>query len=145
MCEEREKVRCQLCELVQWSDRENCRRCGTPLPQPLVKIVERVVEKVVIRHDQECIRSLAQARELISAATDRLLRHGVEGVDPVVVAQVPETGALPTMAEMERAMILAAYRKSNRRPLEAARMLGIGKTTLYRKLKELGETLSAAA
>ena len=47
--EEREKVRCKRCELVQWSDREDCRRCGTALPQPLVKIVERVVEKVVIR------------------------------------------------------------------------------------------------
>jgi DNA-binding NtrC family response regulator len=141
MNEERERVRCHRCELVQWSDRENCRRCGTALPQPVVKILERVVEKVVIRHDPECIQSLAQARELISAATDRLMQP----VAPVVPAQVPETGALPTMAEMERAMILAAYRKSNRRPLEAARMLGIGKTTLYRKLKEMGETLSAAA
>jgi transcriptional regulator of acetoin/glycerol metabolism len=35
-------------------------------------------------------------------------------------------------------MILAAYEKSNRRPLEAARMLRIGKTTLYRKLREIG-------
>jgi transcriptional regulator of acetoin/glycerol metabolism len=35
-------------------------------------------------------------------------------------------------------MILAAYQKSNREPLEAARLLGIGKTTLYRKLRELG-------
>ena len=147
--EEREKVRCKRCELVQWRDREDCRRCGTALPQPLVKIVERVVEKVVIRHDPECIQSLAHARELISAATDRLMRQGMEAVAPIVVAQVPgqvsETGALPTMAEMERAMILAAYRRSNRRPLETARMLGIGKTTLYRKLKEIGETLSAAA
>jgi hypothetical protein len=71
MCEEREKVRCRCCELVQWNDRANCRRCGGALPEPLVKIVERVVEKVVIRHDPECIQSLAQARELISAATDR--------------------------------------------------------------------------
>jgi transcriptional regulator of acetoin/glycerol metabolism len=149
MSEERGKVRCQRCELVQWSDRENCRRCGTTLPQPVVKIVERVVEKVVIRHDPEFIQSLAQARELISAATDRLMQQGLEAVAPVVVAQVPgqvsETGAIPTMAEMERAMILAAYRKSYRRPLEAARMLGIGKTTLYRKLKEMREMLAAAA
>jgi transcriptional regulator of acetoin/glycerol metabolism len=149
MSEERGKVRCQRCELVQWSDRENCRRCGTTLPQPVVKIVERVVEKVVIRHDPEFIQRLAQARELISAATDRLMQQGLEAVAPVVVAQVPgqvsETGAIPTMAEMERAMILAAYRKSNRRPLEAARMLGIGKTTLYRKLKEMREMLAAAA
>ena len=137
MCEEREKVRCRRCELVQWSDRANCRRCGGVLPQPLVKIVERVVEKVVIRH--ECIQSLAQARELISAAADRLTQRAAGAATPVVLAQVQETGAFPTMAEVERAMILAAYQKSNRKPLEAARLLGIGKTTLYRKLREMGQ------
>jgi transcriptional regulator of acetoin/glycerol metabolism len=42
------------------------------------------------------------------------------------------------MAEVERAMIVAAYERSNRRPLEAARLLGIGRTTLYRKLWEMG-------
>lgn len=137
MSEEREKVRCKHCELVQWNDRDGCRRCGTALPQPVVKIVERIVEKVVIRHDPECIQSLAQARELISAATDRLMQRGEEAVAPVVLAQVTETGAFPTMAEVERAMILAAYEKSNRKPLEAARLLGIGKTTVYRKVREM--------
>ena len=145
MCEEREKVRCRCCELVQWSDRANCRRCGAALPEPLVKIVERVVEKVVIRHDPECIQSLARARELIAAATDRLTERAAEAATPVVLAQVQEIGAFPTMAEVERAMILAAYQKSNRRPLEAARLLGIGKTTFYRKLREMGQALSAAA
>jgi transcriptional regulator of acetoin/glycerol metabolism len=43
------------------------------------------------------------------------------------------------MAEVERAMIVAAYERSNRRPLEAARLLGIGKTTVYRKLRAMGE------
>ena len=104
MGEEREKVRCRHCELVQWRDRANCRRCGTALPEPVVKIVERVVEKVVISYDP---------------------------------AQIPKGVPFPTMAEVERAMILAAYQKSNRRPLEAARLLGIGKTTLYRKVREI--------
>ena len=43
----------------------------------------------------------------------------------------------PTLDAMERAMIMAAYRKSNRNSVEAARLLGIGKTTFYRKLKEM--------
>lgn len=43
----------------------------------------------------------------------------------------------PTLDEMERALIMAAYRKSNRKPIEAARLLGIGKTTFYRKLRQL--------
>jgi transcriptional regulator of acetoin/glycerol metabolism len=41
------------------------------------------------------------------------------------------------MAEVERAMIVAAYQRSSRKPLEAARLLGIGKTTMYRKLREI--------
>ena len=139
MSEEREKVRCRSCELVQWSDRANCRRCGGALPEPIVKIVERVVEKVVIRQDLNAFRSLTRPARLISAATDRLTQRAAEAVTPVVLAQVPETGVFPTMAEVERAMIVAAYQRSNRRPLEAARLLGIGKTTVYRKLREIGE------
>jgi DNA-binding NtrC family response regulator len=59
----------------------------------------------------------------------------------------PENGAaagdgeavqMKTLAEMEREAILAAIRVLNGDKLQAARMLGIGKTTLYRKLKEYG-------
>jgi len=139
MSKEREKVRCNSCELVQWSDRANCRRCETALPEPIVKIVERAVERVVIRHDPQCLQKLEHASRLISAATERLMQQCVESVAPVVLAQVPETEVFPTMAEVERAMIVAAYERSNRKPLEAARLLGIGRTTVYRKLKEMGE------
>lgn len=111
MSKQREKIRCRSCELIQWNDRSNCRRCGETLPQPIVKIVERVVERVVV---QPCVRCGE------SAAAD---------------AVVPSP--FPTMAEVERRMILAAYHRSNRRPLEAARLLGIGKTTMYRKLREM--------
>ena len=76
---------------------------------------------------------------MISTATERLTQQCVESVAPIVLAQVPETGVFPTMAEVERAMIVAAFERSNRRPLEAARLLGIGKTTVYRKLRAMGE------
>jgi transcriptional regulator of acetoin/glycerol metabolism len=104
-----------------------------------VRIVERVIEKVVIRQDPQCLQKLKQASRLISTATEQLTQQCVESVAPLVLAQVPEMGAFPTMAEMERALIVAAYERSNRRPLEAARLLGIGKTTLYRKLRAIGE------
>lgn len=143
MSEERERVRCQHCELVQWRDRAYCRRCGATLPEPVVKIVERVVEKVVVRYDPMCLQNLEEARKLISAATDR--QQNVEAAAPGTLALVSESGIFPKMAEVERAMIIAAYRKSNRRPLEAARLLGIGKTTFYRKLREIGKVLPAAA
>jgi transcriptional regulator of acetoin/glycerol metabolism len=137
MSEEQEKVRCKNCELVQWRDRADCRRCRKALPEAIVKIVERVVEKIVIRQDPQCLQKLEQASRLISTATERLTQQRVESVAPIVLAQVPETGVFPTMAEMERAIILAAYERSNHKPLEAARLLGIGKTTVYRKLREI--------
>lgn len=111
MSEEREKIRCRSCELMQWNDRSDCRRCGAALPQPVVQIVERIVERVVVHPCQRCGESAT--------------------AEPVVPTP------FPTMAEVERKMILAAYRRSNRRPLEAARLLGIGKTTMYRKLREM--------
>lgn len=40
------------------------------------------------------------------------------------------------MAELERQTILSAIADLNGDKLQAARLLGIGKTTLYRKLKD---------
>ena len=137
MNKEREKVGCQSCELVQWSDRTKCRRCGNPLPEPVMKVVERVVEKVVIRLDRQYLENLDESRKLILAATERLTQQPVEAVAAITLAHIPETEVFPTMAEVERALILAAYERSNRMPLEAARLLGIGKTTFYRKLREI--------
>lgn len=116
MSEERDKVRCQKCELVQWAGREQCRRCGTSLPEPIVKIVERVVERVVFQPFS------GNVAEMVSGQT---------------LSEPGATSNFPTMAQMERTMILAAYQRSNRRPLLAARLLGIGKTTMYRKLREM--------
>jgi two-component system response regulator HydG len=42
------------------------------------------------------------------------------------------------LADLEKQAILEAIRKLNGDKLLAARLLGIGKTTLYRKLKEYG-------
>jgi transcriptional regulator of acetoin/glycerol metabolism len=139
MNEEREKVRCQSCELVQWSDRANCRRCGSALPEPVVTVVERVVQGGVTRHDALCLENLEEARRLILAATERLMQQPVESVAAVGLPHGPRTEVFPTLAEVERATIIAAYQRSNRKPLEAARLLGIGKTTLYRKLREIRE------
>ena len=139
MSKERDKVRCRGCELIQWSGRAGCKRCGIALPEPAVKIVERVVERIVIRQGPQSLQKLEEAHRLISAATERLQQPSAEEKAPILFSQISEAVAFPTMAEMERAMIVAAYEKSNRRPLEAARLLGIGKTTVYRKLRAMGE------
>ncbi len=116
MSEERDKVRCQKCELVQWSGREQCRRCGASLPEPIVKIVERVVERVIF---------------------EPFSGNVTQTVSGPVLSETGEASDFPTMAQMERTMILAAYQRSNRRPRLTAQLLGIGKTTMYRKLQEI--------
>jgi transcriptional regulator of acetoin/glycerol metabolism len=136
---ERETVRCIQCELVQWADHANCRRCGQALPAPVVNVVERVVEKVVFQQDSQCIQNLQEACKLISATAARLEEPPAHRQIPVHLNSLSTVEKFPTLDEMERTMILAAYRKSNRKPVEAARLLGIGKTTFYRKLKELGQ------
>jgi DNA-binding NtrC family response regulator len=52
----------------------------------------------------------------------------------------PDTAVpgVTTLADLERQAILAAIRTLHGDKLQAARLLGIGKTTLYRKLKEYG-------
>ncbi len=82
---------------------------------------------------------LEKASRVIATATERLTESSAEPAAPIVLGQFRETGVFPTMAEVERAMIVAAYERSNRKPLEAARLLGIGKTTVYRKLRAMGE------
>ncbi len=54
---------------------------------------------------------------------------------PLSLAERDTTGIVP-MAELEKRTILDAVAKVNGDRMVAARMLGIGKTTLYRKLKE---------
>jgi transcriptional regulator of acetoin/glycerol metabolism len=100
-----------------------------------VKVVERVVEKIVIRQDPRCLHNLEQARQLMAEASDRLTQPSAESSMPFIPWPNTSPDQFPTMAQVEQAMIAAAYRKSSRKPLEAARMLGIGKTTFYRKLR----------
>ena len=60
-------------------------------------------------------------------------RPGANAVNPVT-----------PLAELERQAILRTLHELNGDKLTAARLLGIGKTTLYRKLKEYGLSESAA-
>ena len=47
-----------------------------------------------------------------------------------------EVGPLATLRELERKAILDAVQVTGGDPLRAAKLLGVGKTTIYRKLKE---------
>jgi DNA-binding NtrC family response regulator len=68
-----------------------------------------------------------------------------KGLEERRVTAILSDGAVPagkpevkTLAELEREAILGAIRTFKGDKLGAAKVLGIGKTTLYRKLKEYG-------
>lgn len=49
-----------------------------------------------------------------------------------------DEGGFPSLAQVERAHILQALQRCGGQPGRAAKLLGIGRTTLYRKLREYG-------
>jgi transcriptional regulator of acetoin/glycerol metabolism len=59
---------------------------------------------------------------------------------PDVATSLEAAGVSP-LADLEKRAILHAITLLNGDKLEAARQLGIGKTTLYRKLKEYGSVV----
>ncbi|HZS98814.1 MAG TPA: sigma-54 dependent transcriptional regulator [Terriglobales bacterium] len=89
------------------------------------------------------VRELENCLERACAFTTGPMIH--LGDLPAAISQLQGTNALATagnankimpMSELERQTILNAIAQLNGDKLKAARMLGIGKTTLYRKLKE---------
>jgi len=72
----------------------------------------------------------------------QLQQQGLEArriaTNPDETAEKSGSLELKTLADLEREAILSAIRTLNGDKLQAAKLLGIGKTTLYRKLKEYG-------
>ena len=68
------------------------------------------------------------------------LPSAITGASPRLAAVMPESRILP-MVELERQTILNTIAQLDGDKLMAAKLLGIGKTTLYRKLKEYGVEL----
>jgi DNA-binding NtrC family response regulator len=65
------------------------------------------------------------------------LPSAITGAAPRLATATPENRILP-MVELEKLTILSTIAQLNGDKLMAAKLLGIGKTTLYRKLKEYG-------
>ena len=66
------------------------------------------------------------------------LPSAIHGVPGHVASDGNGNSKILPMAELEKQTILNALVQLNGDKLLAARLLGIGKTTLYRKLKEYG-------
>jgi DNA-binding NtrC family response regulator len=92
------------------------------------------------------VRELENCLERCCAITSGAVIHIVDlpsaitGAPARLVAQAEESRILP-LVDLEKQTILSAIAQLNGDKLMAARMLGIGKTTLYRKLKEYGAEL----
>lgn len=89
------------------------------------------------------VRELENCLERCCAITSGSVIHVVDlpssitGAPVHLVAEARERRVLP-LADLEKQTILSAISQLNGDKLMAAKMLGIGKTTLYRKLKEYG-------
>jgi two-component system response regulator HydG len=92
------------------------------------------------------VRELENCLERCCAITTGTMIHLVDlpssmtGAPARLLSETPEKRVMP-LAELEKQAILSTIAQLNGDKLMAAKMLGIGKTTLYRKLKEYGVDL----
>jgi two-component system response regulator HydG len=92
------------------------------------------------------VRELENCLERCCALTSGALIHTVDlpscitGAPARTLSQAPEARIIP-MADLEKQTILSTIAQLSGDKLMAAKLLGIGKTTLYRKLKEYGAQL----
>jgi transcriptional regulator with PAS, ATPase and Fis domain len=84
------------------------------------------------------VRELENAIErAVALSTNNVLSaDDLESVPDAAPLTTADSNELVPLAEMERRAIVHALRQTGQDKLAAARLLGIGKTTLYRKLKE---------
>jgi transcriptional regulator with PAS, ATPase and Fis domain len=98
---------CIECGLRQYW-RETCRRCERPLSKADVIYVERVVEKVIeVVVEMPCLTCSFHQKPL------------------------------PTLAEVEGKLYVEAYARVGGDVRKLATLLGVGKTTAYRRVREL--------
>jgi DNA-binding NtrC family response regulator len=94
--------------------------------------------------DRACALCSGPVVYLVDLPTQLQNFHRQNHRPAVVTAAVPPPVAVPShgpilpLAQQEKEAILETLRKLNGDKILAARLLGIGKTTLYRKLKEYG-------
>lgn len=92
------------------------------------------------------VRELENCLERCCAITSGNIIHvmdlpsSITGAPAQIMARAPETRIVP-IADLEKQTILGTIAQLNGDKLMAAKLLGIGKTTLYRKLKEYGAEL----
>ncbi len=105
-----------------------------------VRELEHAIERAValssgpVLHIGDFPTQMQNHQQMVSQLADDLARQSRPNVSAI---PAPKTDVL-SIAELEKQAILSTIRQLNGDKLMAARLLGIGKTTLYRKLKEYG-------
>jgi two-component system response regulator HydG len=106
-------------------------------PQPLI-LGDDAMKRLQAYHWPGNVRELENAMERAVALASGPVLHAADLPTslqyPAAIDKV--TGEVISLAELERHAIFRAIREAGGDKLAAARLLGIGKTTLYRKLKQ---------
>ncbi|MEL6278004.1 MAG: sigma-54 dependent transcriptional regulator [Pseudomonadota bacterium] len=121
-----------------------------------VRQLENTVYRAVVLSDRELltlhdfpqlVASVGRSDEVEPPASPTLDGEGLHPRPPIAEGFSPydQDGNLRTLAEVEGEMIELAIRKYDGRMSEVARRLGIGRSTLYRKVRELGLELRESA
>lgn len=99
----------------------------------------RELEHVIDRSCAYCSGTVLQLGDSPTPIVEHF-KHGLPKVStPAMLTDTSLTApSITSLAEMEKQAILAALQFLEGDKLAAAKLLGIGKTTMYRKLKEYG-------
>ncbi len=117
-----------------------------PLPSGRIpEITDDAVESLIAYDWPGNVRELENCIERCCAMTSGPVIHKLD-LPSCITGDSPLTAAardprIVPMAELERQTILSTVAQLNGDKLMAAKLLGIGKTTLYRKLKEYSAAL----
>jgi DNA-binding NtrC family response regulator len=106
---------------------------------PAFKVAEEAMARLIAYDWPGNVRELENAIErAIALGSGPLLHVGdlPTNLQHGTSERVPQNDELLPLEELERRAILRALKESGGDKLAAARLLGIGKTTLYRKLKQ---------
>jgi len=111
----------------------------SPVDEPVRTISADTLQRLMAYDWPGNVRELENCIERAVAMSSGPLIHTADlptNLQHPVSDREPQRDELVPLEELERRAILRMLRETNHDKLRAARMLGIGKTTLYRKLKQ---------
>jgi two-component system response regulator HydG len=103
-----------------------------------VRELEHAIERAVAMSSGPVLHIGDLPTQLQDFRMHRAVERAEAAVSEDAALSCSNAGGIISIAEMEKRAILVTIRQLNGDKMKAAKLLGIGKTTLYRKLKEYG-------